>query len=105
MQKALEPACSAATAVAEEADERYRLVVGKAADGAGRRAGEEGGGQPGHRAALGESGSGKEIFARAIHVWSERRHEPFIAIMRRSVRELLESELFGHEKGALPEPG
>jgi len=104
VQKALEHGRlqRGAAAVAEEADERYRLVVGKSPQMA--QAVELARKAAASRATvllLGESGSGKEIFARAIHVWSERRHEPFIAINCVGLsRELLESELFGHEKGA-----
>jgi DNA-binding NtrC family response regulator len=86
----------------EEAGQRYRLIGGespkmKLAIETARKAAAS----KSTVLLLGESGTGKEVFARAIHDWSDRRHEPFIAINCVGLsKDLLESELFGHEKGS-----
>jgi DNA-binding NtrC family response regulator len=87
---------------AEEAGERYRLIGGnsptmKQALATARKAAAS----KSTVLLLGESGTGKEVFARSIHRWSERKNDPFIAINCVGLsKDLLESELFGHEKGA-----
>ena len=49
----------------------------------------------------GDTGTGKEVVAKAIHYNSERKKKPFVAVNMAAIpRELVESELFGYEKGA-----
>ncbi len=49
----------------------------------------------------GETGTGKEVISKAIHYNSERKKKPFVAVNMAAIpRELIESELFGYEKGA-----
>ncbi len=100
--KELSSVRSAHAAFQEVVHERYSLVVGKSAAM-----------QDVVRLArtvaatnatvllLAESGTGKEVLARAVHQWSPRAAGPFVAVNCTALTpELLESELFGHEKGA-----
>jgi two-component system, NtrC family, response regulator AtoC len=86
----------------EDADKRYHLVVGKSERmKEATKTAKKVATSKATVLLLGESGTGKEIFARAIHNWSERRTQPFVAVNCVGLsRELLESELFGHEKGS-----
>jgi Nif-specific regulatory protein len=85
-----------------EIEERYRTLIGESprfrdAVAMARRAAAS----TATVLLLGETGVGKEMFARSIHAWSPRADHPFIAINCVALTDtLLESELFGHEKGA-----
>jgi two-component system, NtrC family, response regulator AtoC len=88
--------------LAEELDERHRMVVGQSPQmGRALDVAKKAAASRSTVLLLGESGTGKEIFARAIHSWSDRSNKPFVAINCVGLsKALLESELFGHEKGA-----
>ena len=88
--------------LSEEVDKRHRLIAGtsekmrRAIDAAKKSASSSS-----TVLLLGESGVGKELFARAIHNWSARCERPFVAINCVGLsKDLLESELFGYERGA-----
>jgi DNA-binding NtrC family response regulator len=88
--------------LSEEVDKRYHLIAGKSAKvNEAMVAARKAAASKSTILLLGESGVGKELFARAIHNWSDRRVQPFVAINCVGLsRELLESELFGYERGA-----
>lgn len=93
---------SMANSASRRSLELFRSLVG---DSAGitrvRRMIEQVAGSDANVLILGESGTGKEVVARKLHYFSERRDKPFVPINCGAIpAELLESELFGHEKGA-----
>jgi DNA-binding NtrC family response regulator len=88
--------------LSEEIDQRYKLITGTSkALAAALEVARKAAVTKSTVLLLGESGVGKELFARAIHNWSGRKDRPFVAINCVGLsKELLESELFGYERGA-----
>src|SRR5215468_9799235 len=88
--------------LSEEVGDRYRLITGASPKMAHvAELAKKAAGSSATVMLLGESGTGKEIFARNIHNWSDRKDKPFVTINCVGLsKELLESELFGHEQGA-----
>ncbi len=86
----------------QEVDKRYQMVPGKSARMAqATQAAKKAAATRSTILLLGESGVGKELFARAVHNWSERHDQPFVTINCVGLsKDLLESELFGYERGA-----
>mgnify|MGYP001260939481 CR=1 FL=1 len=86
----------------QEVDKRYQMVPGKSERMAqATQAAKKAAATRSTLLLLGESGVGKELFARAVHNWSERHDLPFVAINCVGLsKDLLESELFGYERGA-----
>ena len=86
----------------QEVDKRYQMVPGKSERMTqATQAAKKAAATRSTILLLGESGVGKELFARAVHNWSERHDLPFVAINCVGLsKDLLESELFGYERGA-----
>ncbi|MGZ9243930.1 MAG: sigma-54-dependent transcriptional regulator [Candidatus Binatia bacterium] len=88
--------------LSQEVDKRYQMVFGKSEKiNQVINAAKKAAATRSTVLLLGESGVGKELFARAVHNWSERHDLPFVAINCVGLsKDLLESELFGYERGA-----
>lgn len=101
-EEAPSPAARSATPQAAQSPELFRSLVGNSRETRRvRKMIEQVAPTEATVLVLGESGTGKEVVARNIHYYSQRRSKPFVPINCGAIpSELLESELFGHEKGS-----